>query len=182
MSRATVNAAAMVFSDIAYLRLMPFILSTKSDLGTSFVLFAVLSHRRDRLSKCGVGVKLLVMVTDKTIVLFDGECALCNGLARWIGKRDRHHRMALAPLQRHLPGASGADLSTIVVIHNKRTLTKSDAVIQIARALGGVWKLALVFRIIPRTFRDVIYDWVARHRTKWFGKSESCELPTEFRP
>ena len=52
-----------------------------------------------------------------------------------------------------------------------------EAALEIARRIGGVWSLLAVFRRVPRPIRNAVYDWIARHRYRWFGKTEACMIP-----
>lgn len=123
------------------------------------------------------------------IVLYDGVCGLCNRLVQFILKRDVHDRFRFAPLQskvaetllkRH--GADSRDLDTfyVVIDHGQpgeHVLMRSDAILQVVRTLGGIWKLAGVGRILPKVLRDGMYRVVVRNRYRVFGKHESCLLP-----
>jgi len=124
------------------------------------------------------------------IVLYDGVCGLCNRLVQFILKRDVHDRFRFASLQsdftetllkRH--GTDSRDLDTfyLVIDHGKpgeRVLMRSDAILQVASTLGGIWKLASAGRILPKGLRDGMYRLVARNRYRVFGKHESCLLPS----
>ena len=55
---------------------------------------------------------------------------------------------------------------------------RSTAALRIITALGGIWRLAGLLRLVPRFLRDAVYDWVARNRYGWFGKRDSCRLPS----
>lgn len=70
------------------------------------------------------------------------------------------------------------NLSTIVLLKNGRAYVKSDAALRISQQLDGAWKLLSVLLVIPRPIRDFFYDILARNRYKWFGKNESCLLPS----
>ena len=72
------------------------------------------------------------------------------------------------------PGA----LNSVVLIEDGRAWQESSAALRIAGHLPGAWKLLRIFVIIPRPLRDVVYRWIARNRYRWFGKMESCWLPT----
>jgi predicted DCC family thiol-disulfide oxidoreductase YuxK len=126
---------------------------------------------------------------DAPIVLFDGVCGLCNRLIRFLLKRDTHDRFRFASLQnkfaedllkRH--GADSRDLDTVYVAlnygePNERLLARSDAILHLLTQLDGVWKWARAGRVLPKAFRDGIYEIVARNRYRIFGKHESCLLP-----
>lgn len=119
------------------------------------------------------------------IILFDGVCNLCSGSVQFIIQRDPQARFRFASLQsdtgRRLQTELGIDpeaLDSILLIEDGRWSRESDAALRIARGLRGPWKLLTVFRIVPRFLRDRVYRFIARHRYRWFGKSESCWLPT----
>lgn len=119
------------------------------------------------------------------VVLFDGVCNLCNGSVQFILKRDPQARFRFASLQseagRSLLVEHGLDpdaLSSVVVIEDGRVWQESSAALRIARHLPGAWKLLRVFIVIPRPLRDAVYRLIARNRYRWFGKSETCWLPT----
>jgi predicted DCC family thiol-disulfide oxidoreductase YuxK len=65
------------------------------------------------------------------------------------------------------------------LIEQGKLFTKSTAALKILRHIGIPWSLLGVFMIIPRQIRDPFYDFVARHRYQWMGKSDSCRVPTE---
>lgn len=124
------------------------------------------------------------------IVFYDGVCGLCNRLVQFLLKRDRHARLRFASLQsefaaqvltRH--GINPLDLDTVHLVMDyeqpeERVLNRSDAVLCASRELGGKWKvLAAVARVIPRSWRDLVYGFVARNRYRVFGKYDSCILP-----
>ena len=123
------------------------------------------------------------------IVLYDGVCGLCNRAVQFLLKRDRHDRLRFASLQsefaaqllqRH--GFDNKDLDTVYVVLNQgdareALLAKGDAFLVFARELGGVWNVASLGRIIPRSIRNWLYDFVARHRYQVFGKYDACMLP-----
>jgi predicted DCC family thiol-disulfide oxidoreductase YuxK len=120
----------------------------------------------------------------RPLFIFDHVCVLCSGGVSFIMKHDRTGKIAFTPAQ----GALGGQLcdyfgidwnATYVFIRNGRAFTKSDGYFEVARTLGGWWRLTLVFRIIPRPLRDWTYDMIARNRYRWFGKTaEACQLLT----
>ncbi len=119
------------------------------------------------------------------MLLFDGVCNLCNASIQWVLKHDKKNRFRFAALQSDTgrmllegAGLSNEKLETVVLVDGDRFFTHSDAVLEIARRLGGIWSLARVGRIVPRPIRDVLYMWIARNRYRWFGKKEQCMLPS----
>ncbi|KWX85906.1 thiol-disulfide oxidoreductase DCC [Paenibacillus riograndensis] len=124
-------------------------------------------------------------LTNKSVVLIDGVCHLCQGLVRFIIPRDPQGRILFAPLQseisRKLTNDSGlvpGQLSTVVLLENGVCYTESAAVLRIARKLRFPWPAAYLFIIIPRPLRDALYRLVARNRYRWFGRDEQCMIPT----
>jgi predicted DCC family thiol-disulfide oxidoreductase YuxK len=125
----------------------------------------------------------------KAIVLYDGVCGLCNRAVQFLLKRDRHDRLQFASLQSDLAarllsrhGIDHKNLDTVYAVlnygePNETLLAKGDAFLFFAQAIGGIWSVAQVGRIIPRRARNWLYDFIARHRYQVFGKSESCMLP-----
>jgi len=115
------------------------------------------------------------------IVLFDGVCNLCNGAVQFILARDPGARFQFAALQsetaRRLLG-SNASIESMALVEAGQVFRKSAAALRIARKLSFPWPLLYAFVVVPRPLRDLIYDWVARHRYGWFGKRETCWLPT----
>lgn len=118
------------------------------------------------------------------ILLFDGVCNLCNGLVKWVIQRDKTGKIRFASLQsargRELQQSFNINpdqLDSLVLIHQGKAHTKSDAALLLARELGGIYPALGVFRIVPRFIRDLVYDVVARNRYRWFGQSEACMLP-----
>jgi predicted DCC family thiol-disulfide oxidoreductase YuxK len=121
-----------------------------------------------------------------SVVLFDGECNLCDRAVQFMLQRDRAKRLRFASrqspaAQRLLQqiGCKREDLpESIALVEDGKVYTKSTAALRIAKRLGGLWQLASVFLIIPAPLRNVVYDWIARNRHKWFGKRDECMLPT----
>lgn len=131
------------------------------------------------------------------IVFFDGDCVLCNGFADFVLRRDRRRLLGLATLQGQTAAslllrhgrrenttreglAASPDFKSIVLWDAGSIFRKSDAVIRVLSALGGVWRLiAALLRVVPRPLRDAVYDVIARNRFGWFGRRGVCRMPTE---
>ena len=123
---------------------------------------------------------------DKKIILFDGVCNLCNSSVQYIIKRDKNDLFRFVALQselgqrilKHL-GISNRNIDSIVLYEPGRAYYyKSGAVLKIAGYLGGLISLIRFFKPFPVRLRDSIYDYVAKNRYKWYGKKESCMIPT----
>lgn len=119
-------------------------------------------------------------------VLFDGVCNFCNASVNFIIRHDKKDCFRFVPLQTtkgkqllqqfqldHLP------LDTIVLIENGKVYKRSSAILRIVRKLDGLYPLLYGWIVIPPFIRDAIYNLIARNRYKWFGKKESCMVPTE---
>ena len=117
------------------------------------------------------------------IVFFDGVCNLCNGSVRFLIRIDRKKRLLFGPLQSHvahkLLGDVPGELHTIIYLRDGRQLEQSDAVLAILCDAGGIGTLAVLGYLIPRSWRNIIYRFIARHRYRLFGKRNSCMVPTK---
>ncbi len=119
------------------------------------------------------------------VVLFDGVCNLCNSSVNWIIDHDKKNEFRFASLQSEYGqrmvqqyNISGNYMDTVVLIKNNRAYLRSAAVLQVLKGIGGIYSLALVFYIFPAFIRDVVYNFIAKNRYRWFGKQESCRIPT----
>jgi len=123
--------------------------------------------------------------TDKKIILFDGVCNLCNSSVTFVIERDKKDLFRFAALQepagQQLIKQYQIDISktdSIILIDGDKAYVKSTAALKVARHLGGGYPLLYGFMIIPNFIRNWVYDYVARNRYKWYGKKESCMIPT----
>jgi predicted DCC family thiol-disulfide oxidoreductase YuxK len=119
------------------------------------------------------------------IVLFDGVCNLCSVAVNWIIDRDHRRVFRFASLQsevaRELLAQCGPVPDSIVLIDEAGIHYRSTAALRIARRLGFPWSMAIVARVLPLSIRDAIYRWIARNRYSWFGRTETCRIPTPER-
>jgi predicted DCC family thiol-disulfide oxidoreductase YuxK len=125
------------------------------------------------------------IIEKSPVIFFDGVCNLCNGAVNFIISRDKDSQFKFSSLQSsfasqhlaaHLAGSSLPD--SIVFLAAGQAFFKSAAVFEIARKLGGGWKLLTIFKILPQAVTDAIYDLIARNRYSWFGRSDACRVPT----
>ena len=120
-----------------------------------------------------------------SLVLFDGHCNLCSGSVNWIIDRDPGGRFVFASLQSPIGqqtvrrfGLDPERTDSIVVVEDERAYTKSTGALRVARHLKGAWRMLAFLTIIPAGIRDWVYDAIARNRYRWFGRTESCRIPT----
>ncbi|WP_010678480.1 thiol-disulfide oxidoreductase DCC family protein [Bacillus timonensis] len=118
------------------------------------------------------------------IILFDGVCNFCDKSVQFILKRDSLQRYHFASLQSEAGKALlkkhrvPDDLTSFILIEDDRYYTKSTAALRVCRNLKGPYRLLFIFRFIPAPIRDIFYHVIANNRYKWFGKKESCMLPS----
>ncbi|WP_264523966.1 thiol-disulfide oxidoreductase DCC family protein [Flavobacterium sp. N502536] len=123
---------------------------------------------------------------NKKIILFDGVCNLCNGAVQFIIKHDKKDNFRFVALQSELGieicqyiGVDPNKIDSIILYDpGVAYYLKSSAAIEIADNLGGIYSLLSVFKILPEKLRNYLYDYVAKNRYKWYGKKESCMIPT----
>ena len=122
--------------------------------------------------------------TEHPLILFDGDCNLCNGAVQFVLKRDPTGTFHFASLQSDAGRAALAPLlagrnlpDSIVLLRGNKLHTKSTAALAIARGLRWPWPLLAVFWLVPYPLRNLVYDWIARNRIRWFGKREECWIP-----
>ncbi len=122
---------------------------------------------------------------NNAVVLFDGVCNFCNSSVNFVLDRDKHHHFKFGALQSDEGkellskiGDSEDYLDSIVLVEGNKVYRNSAAALRIARSLSGGWPLLYAFIVVPRPIRDVVYRFIARHRYEWFGKMESCRIPT----
>lgn len=124
------------------------------------------------------------METGHSIVLFDGYCNLCHGFVIFIVRRDHQGRFKFASLQsdagRKVLAELGRteSLDSVVLIEQGKVYDRSTAGLRILRSLGALWPMLYVLILVPRPLRDLVYNWIARNRYTWFGRTPQCLLPT----
>lgn len=123
---------------------------------------------------------------NKKIILFDGVCNLCNSAVQFVIKHDKKDTFRFVALQSELGqeilayiGIDAKNIDSIVLYEpGIAYYYKSDAALQIARSLDGLFSFVTVFKIIPTGIRNYLYDYIARNRYGWYGKKESCMIPS----
>ncbi len=122
---------------------------------------------------------------DKKIVLFDGVCNFCNFWVRFIFKHNKNNEIYFLPLQdarakELLPkNIFNGQLQSVVFYRKGTVFTHSTAALQIGRELNFLYRLfSNIALIIPKKIRDAIYNFIAKKRYAWFGKSDTCPTPS----
>ncbi|XDD43600.1 thiol-disulfide oxidoreductase DCC family protein [Leptospira sp. WS60.C2] len=120
----------------------------------------------------------------RKIVFFDGVCHLCMGSVQFLLKQNKKESLFFSAIgsetfQTNLLAQKKQGLPDSIVYWNDGNVyVESDAILSIAKELRFPWNLAVVFWIVPRVIRNWVYRWIARHRYEWFGKAESCMVPS----
>lgn len=129
---------------------------------------------------------LFIILILKAIIIFDGICNLCNKAVFFVIKHDKKQYFQFAPLQSKAAekllkpwDINPKKSDSIILIHNNRLYTESSAALKIAGKLNGIWKLGILFFIVPKFIRDAVYRLIARNRYRWFGKKDVCMTPTK---
>jgi predicted DCC family thiol-disulfide oxidoreductase YuxK len=119
------------------------------------------------------------------IVLFDGVCNLCNGSVLFLIKKDKKNLLRFASLQSSVGqeilqkfNLPTTEFNSFVLVANERVYLRSSAALKAASYLGGSWLFFQIFWIVPKFVRDLVYDFIAKNRYKWFGKKSECMMPT----
>ncbi|MGE6219502.1 thiol-disulfide oxidoreductase DCC family protein [Nubsella zeaxanthinifaciens] len=124
-------------------------------------------------------------MSSQSVIFFDGVCNLCNSTVQFVIKHDRRQYFKFAALQSEFAQEqlSGFVLKakrgdSFVLVEDGKVYEQSTAALRVAKKLSGLWRLLYIFIVVPPFVRDAVYNFVARNRYKWFGKQESCWVPT----
>lgn len=118
------------------------------------------------------------------IILFDGECNFCDQSVQFIIKRDPKGYYKFASLQSDIGQNllkqfnAPEDMDSFFLIDYNRCYYKSSAALRVCKNLKGLWKIAYPLLLVPKPIRDFFYGIIAKNRYKWFGKKDSCMLPS----
>lgn len=118
------------------------------------------------------------------VIVFDGVCNWCNTWVDFTMARDGG-RFHFATLQSdkgqellRLLGLPADEFETFLLLQQGRVFTKSTAALRVVRQFSGGWPLLSIFILVPRPLRDILYDYVARHRYRLMGKAHTCRVPS----
>lgn len=121
----------------------------------------------------------------ENVIFFDGICNLCNGAVQFTIKRDDKNIFKFAALQSDFAEEKLQPLNidyhqmgSFVLLEDGKVYQKSTAALRVAKKLNGFWPILYAFIVIPKFIRDAVYNFIAKNRYKWFGKEESCWVPT----
>ncbi len=119
------------------------------------------------------------------VIVFDGVCALCSRWVRFLLRFDRQGRYRFAAMQRaqgsallRAHGLDPNDPLSFLLVDAQGAWTDTDAILRVLTGLGGPWRVAGVLRLLPSAWRDVAYRALARNRYRWFGRHDTCYLPS----
>ena len=122
---------------------------------------------------------------NKQLILFDGVCNFCDNTVQKIIKADSQNLFVFASIQsnigqdvlKHIGINPNVD-SIVLYQPNLAYFVESDAVIEIAKQLGGIYQFIQLGQIFPISLRDALYRYFAKNRYKWYGKKEECSIPS----
>ncbi len=117
------------------------------------------------------------------IVYFDGVCGMCNTFIDFLLTQDQNATLRFAPLQgetavQNVESKYLKDLNTVVYQEGGKTYSELQAILKSLSSLGGIWKLVVIFRLLPDFIGNSVYRFVSRNRYQWFGKKDACRMPT----
>lgn len=125
------------------------------------------------------------METSK-IILFDGVCNLCNSSVQKVIKNDSKNIFKFASLQSDFGQRflnknqlNSEEFDSIILIDGDKFYTSSDAALRIGKELKGIYKISSFLLWIPKFIRDGVYRIISKNRYRWFGKQNSCWIPTK---
>ena len=135
-----------------------------------------------------MGTSTLPDLTNRAVVIFDGHCNLCNSSVDRVIRWEKGDYFLFASNQSEPGGqilrdngieiADGEEVNTIFLYENGKLYNRSTAVLRMTRNMKFPWILAYPQLLIPRFIRDFVYKIVARNRYKWFGRKDTCRIPT----
>ena len=129
---------------------------------------------------------MIELPTKKPLVLFDGVCNLCNASVKYIIKHDKKDVFRFTALQSEVGqmliekfNIDTVNTDSIILYSEKKGIYyKSTAALKIASYLGFPLNFLVIFLVIPPFIRNWVYDYIAKNRYKWYGKRETCIIPT----
>lgn len=123
---------------------------------------------------------------DKKIILFDGVCNLCDASIQFIIKHDKKDIFRFVAIQSELGqriikhiGINTTETDSIILyLPGVAYYYKAEAALKIAKDLNGIYSFLSLFNVFPNSISNMVYDYIAKNRYKWYGKKEQCMIPT----
>ena len=119
------------------------------------------------------------------VIFFDGVCSFCSFWVKFVIRRDPAGKFRFAPLQSPMGreacralGLPEEPPQSVILKEEGRYFTRSTASLKIMKELTGFWPLMYLFIVVPAPLRNLAYRFIAANRYRWFGKEESCFVPT----
>lgn len=115
------------------------------------------------------------------IIFYDGLCGLCDKSVQFVLKHDTQNKFLFCALQDNYAKqilGNNITFDTFILYHNNKIYTQSTAALITLKLLGGFWQLLYIFIIVPAFIRNAVYQYIAKNRYKWFGKYDTCKIPT----
>ncbi len=124
-------------------------------------------------------------MSEQPVLLFDGVCNLCSSSVQFVIKHDPKGKLKFAALQSEVGKQllakhqlSTKALSSLVLVEGDRVFTHSTGALRLSKYLSGLWPMAYGLVVIPAFLRNMVYNWIAKNRYKWFGEKTECWIPT----
>lgn len=123
--------------------------------------------------------EILDISNQYAIVVYDGQCMMCNRFIQFLLKNDTKEQFKFVAYQAILNHEIYGNRESIELIYKKNQTTQSTAILNCFKQLSFMYCWISIFSIVPRSLRDKIYSIVAKNRYSLFGKSEKCIIPNE---
>lgn len=125
-----------------------------------------------------------VALNNKTILLFDGYCNLCQSSVQFVLKHEKKPEIYFTSIQSEIGikilnqhGINPNEVDSLVLIEKNKAYVKSSAALRTLPYLKGLYPLGFGLIIIPKFIRNMVYDFIAKNRYKWYDKTETCMVP-----
>lgn len=124
---------------------------------------------------------------NKKIILFDGECNLCDWSVHILLKNDPYDVFRFASLQSDIGkeiqdqySIDSSKMDSVILIDSyTKYKSKTAAIFSMTRSMGGLWQLFIIFWIVPKPIRDTVYTYITKRRYQWFGKKNTCMVMSD---
>lgn len=124
-----------------------------------------------------------LLPSNKQIILFDGVCNLCDKFVQFVLRHDKEKQFVFTSLQSSIGQQLlrkhnlENSLKTVVLLNDEVAYLYSDVAIRVGTTLGGWMKITYLFYLVPKFFRDIVYNWIAANRYRLFGRQDHCIIP-----